>query len=81
MASKSAEFRRLAGQKGMRRRWHPDQPTDDLDAAIEAARAQSRVEGFIDRLIKEAPPLTPEQRDRIIGVLHARTVTGGEVRD
>lgn len=44
----------------------PDDP--DLAAARQDLRA-SRLEEYVARVVNEAPPLTPEQRDRIAALL------------
>lgn len=47
-------------------------PDDDDDDALADARRQlkaSRAEAYINKLVDSAPPLTDEQRDRLVGLL------------
>jgi hypothetical protein len=37
--------------------------------AAHAARARTTVDHYIDKLVDEAPPLTPQQRDRLATLL------------
>jgi hypothetical protein len=44
--------------------------TDDPDLVLARQRLKAaRVEEYIARVVAEAPPLTPEQRDRIASLL------------
>jgi len=54
------------------RRHHPNDPkTDELAAAFKA----DRLAQHIQRIVDEAPPLTPEQRARLAVLLHGPDVS------
>jgi len=45
-------------------------PADDPDLVAARLRLKAaRVEDYIARVVSEAPPLTPEQRDRLASLL------------
>lgn len=46
---------------------------DDAPDVLEAGRAlkAAKLAAFVEKAVSEAPPLTPEQIDRIAGLLHA----------
>ncbi|WP_104132654.1 hypothetical protein [Cryobacterium sp. M91] len=45
-------------------------PADDPDLVAARLRLKAaRVEDYITRVVSEAPPLTPEQRDRLAALL------------
>lgn len=44
-------------------------PDDPVLVAARLALRASRAEDYIKRLVAEAPPLTPEQRDRLAVIL------------
>lgn len=56
----------LNGKRAARRRWHPDQPDDDLRAEL----AEERLAEFIRRELENAPPLSRAQRDRLALLLN-----------
>lgn len=69
-SSESNPVRVAQGRHGAAVRWHKANQTDtarDLAAA--------RVEEAIDRILNDAPPLTPAQRDRLAALLRP-TVSG-----
>ncbi|MEU8312908.1 hypothetical protein [Micromonospora sp. NPDC049033] len=52
-------------------RHHPDADVTELRTELRAATA----ERYIRRLVRQAPPLTPEQRARLAGILTGEAVT------
>ncbi len=52
----------------------------DDDAELVAARQNLKalkLEEYVRRVVSEAPPLTPEQRDRIAAILRSADPVGG----
>lgn len=62
-----AAVRSARGRLAVTTRHHPD----DADRLAEARRAlaAAKAEDYISKLVAEAPPLTPEQRDRLLVLL------------
>ncbi len=61
MAAKDPTSRRLSSRIAATTRHHPNADTTELRRDLRAARA----EDYIRRIVDQAPPLTPEQRDRL----------------
>jgi len=61
----SPSTRRLQGAYAATVRHHPDADSTELRREL----AASRLADHVRRIVAEAPPLTPEQRDRIAALL------------
>ena len=48
-------------------RWHGQDSQQAADSRRDLAEAQ--IEAYIDKILSEAPPLTPEQRNRLAELL------------
>lgn len=57
----TSEGRHARARKAALARWHPDAATDDLDADLEEARLDQRIE----EIVAAAPKMTPEQASRL----------------
>ncbi|WP_156112148.1 hypothetical protein [Prescottella defluvii] len=66
MAGESPELRRAVGRAAAAKRWNK---SDLIDRQRELA--ESRIAEFVRKIVDQAPPLAPEQRDRISALLVA----------
>ena len=69
MPAKNKVVRVAAARAGAEKRWNPDETSAARDLAA------ARIEDYVQRLVAEAPPLTPEQRTRIASLV----IRGGEM--
>lgn len=49
------------GKLAVARRWHPESDDSPLRRDLAAAK----IEAYVAKVVAEAPPLSPEQRDRL----------------
>lgn len=68
----STTTRKLISRLGAESRFHPESDATEIRRDL----AASRIEDYVARVVDAAPPLTPEQRDRIAALL--RPAGGGE---
>ncbi len=61
MSSDRMSWTRERARLAAAKRHHPEADTSEIARDLKAARA----EDYIRKLVDEAPPLTPEQRDRL----------------
>jgi hypothetical protein len=73
MVAKTSQARARVARKAALKRHHPELDTADLDREI---RIDSLAE-HIRRVVDAAPPLTPEQRDRLAVLLRPALDGGG----
>lgn len=75
MPSSRSQLRRLQGQVAAAARWN----NPDRDA-IERDFAAAQLEAFVSRVVSKAPPLTPEQSERIAALLRPTSIArfGGD---
>ncbi len=59
MAAHDPAVRRLAARKAAQSRWN--KPTPETASAL----AEAQLANYIKRVVDQAPPLTPGQRDRL----------------
>lgn len=64
----SRSVARARGKLAGSQRWHPEDDHTELRRDLAAAK----LEDYVSRLIAEAPPLTPEQLDRVAVLLRGR---------
>ncbi|GIH51932.1 hypothetical protein SAMN05421833_108206 [Microbispora rosea] len=65
MANASPERLRLRAQIGAATRHHPNTDTTELRREL----AEVKIADYIRSIVAEAPPLRPEQRDRLANLL------------
>lgn len=51
---------------------HPaDNEAQDVVAQLRAEYAEKKIENYVKAVVAKAPPLTPEQRDRLAAIVRA----------
>lgn len=71
-----SEKRSALGRHAASVRW---QKPDQLDTARDLAAA--RIAEYIERVVSNAPPLTPEQADRLATLLRPTQLVGGAAHE
>ena len=74
MPENSPTLRHAVARTGAARRWG----RDDQDARRDLATEQ--IAAYIDRIVAAAPPLTDEQRDRLVTLISPSTRPGGQTQ-
>lgn len=62
-----------AGRLASSRRHHPDRDTTTLERDLAAAR----IAAYAEKVLADAPPLTPAQVDRLATIFRAAGLQGG----
>lgn len=73
----TVNLNQLKGRHGMAVRYYGADSPQARQAAEELAAAKASI--YIERILAEAPPLTPEQRTRLAELLKPVRVNGGGV--
>jgi hypothetical protein len=62
-----AAWRGYQGKVSIRRRWRPEEDTTDLQRRFVCAK----IAHFVEETLADAPPLNPEQIERLVGLIRA----------
>ena len=65
MPAKKTDLRLAAARAGAAKRWHPENAEPARELATE------RIHSYIERVLSDAPPLSPDQKARITALLQS----------